>query len=61
MAFAMFTGLIEEIGAITNIESKGSGLTLTIQGNTVMSDLAIDDSISVNGACQTVCSWSDQA
>ena len=54
MATAMFTGLVEEIGSIIKIESKGSGLTLTIRGNVVMSDLSIDDSISVNGACQTV-------
>ena len=54
MALDMFTGLIEEIGSITKIESKGSGLTLSIRGKAVMSDLAIDDSISVNGACQTV-------
>lgn len=50
----MFTGLIEEIGNIKKIEHKGSGITLTIRGKKVMSDLAIDDSISVNGACQTV-------
>ena len=55
----MFTGLIEEIGTIVNIESKGSGLTLSIRGNTVMHDLAIDDSIAVNGACQTVIDVND--
>ena len=50
----MFTGLVEEVGKISKIETKGSGLTLSIHGSKVMSDLAIDDSISVNGACQTV-------
>ncbi len=50
----MFTGLVEEVGKISKIETKGSGLTLSIRGSKVMNDLSIDDSISVNGACQTV-------
>lgn len=54
LAKYMFTGLVEEVGKISRIEQKGSGLTLSIRGKKVMSDLAIDDSISVNGACQTV-------
>ncbi|MFM7157360.1 MAG: riboflavin synthase [Bacteroidota bacterium] len=53
-AKSMFTGLIEEVGTISKIEQKGSGLTLSIKCKNVMSDLSIDDSISVNGACQTV-------
>ena len=50
----MFTGLIEEIGTIISSEKRGKGVRIKIKAEKIFSDLAIDDSVSVNGACQTV-------
>lgn len=50
----MFTGLIEEIGIIHSAESRGTSKRLVVKASTVMSDLKIDDSVAINGACQTV-------
>lgn len=50
----MFTGLVEEVGMIVSSEVRGKGRRIRIKAQSIMSDLAIDDSVSVNGACQTV-------
>lgn len=50
----MFTGLIEEIGQIHRLERLGGGSRIYVQANIVTEDLKIDDSVSINGACQTV-------
>ncbi|MDP8205351.1 MAG: riboflavin synthase [Candidatus Electryonea clarkiae] len=50
----MFTGLVEEIGKIRTIRKSGNGATLIIDAVTVMEGLAIGDSVSISGACQTV-------
>ena len=50
----MFTGIIEEIGTITEIHTKSSGLTIRINADTVMEDTQIGDSIAVDGPCLTV-------
>lgn len=50
----MFTGLIEEKGKIIDIRKFDGGIEIDIQADKVMSDLKIDHSISVSGACQTV-------
>lgn len=52
----MFTGLIEETGAVIRAEDFENGRHLVIEGNVVMSDLAVDHSIAVNGVCLTVTS-----
>ncbi len=49
----MFTGLIEEIGEIKRIQPFGNALRLTVSAKKVLSDLKIDDSVSINGVCQT--------
>ncbi len=49
----MFTGLIEEIGEIKRIQPFGNALRLTVSANKILSDLKIDDSVSINGVCQT--------
>lgn len=46
----MFTGLIEEVGAV----ARRQGAALCILAETVRADLALGDSVSVNGACLTV-------
>lgn len=50
----MFTGLIEEVGKITKLEKAGEAIELVIECNTILADADIDDSISVNGVCLTV-------
>lgn len=50
----MFTGLVEEIGTVTAIESLGDSVRLTVRGPVVTSDASHGDSIAVNGCCLTV-------
>lgn len=50
----MFTGLVEEIGVIKSLTRQSNNLHITVKASLVLSDLKIDDSISINGACQTV-------
>lgn len=50
----MFTGIVEEMGAVTSMEKTLAGMRLTILASTVMGDLKIGDSVSVNGTCLTV-------
>jgi len=49
----MFTGIIEELGAVGAIESRAAGSRLTIACSTVMEDLREGASIAVNGVCLT--------
>ncbi|MCI5048141.1 MAG: riboflavin synthase [Aquisalinus sp.] len=57
----MFTGLIEEIGQIADISQADQKYTLTISANKVLQDVAIGDSIAVNGVCLTVTSFTHEA
>ena len=50
----MFTGIVEEIGTLVDRKELGTSLCLKIEAEKVLSDLKIDDSISINGCCQTV-------
>lgn len=49
----MFTGIVEAIGQVENIENEGSNLHFTIKSN-ISSELKIDQSVSHNGVCLTV-------
>jgi len=52
----VFTGIIEEIGTVTQIDPLGSdraGKRLTIEAD-MAPDLQVDQSVSIDGACQTV-------
>ncbi|HKJ44908.1 MAG TPA: riboflavin synthase [Balneolales bacterium] len=49
----MFTGIIEDIGRVREIKSLEGGIEISIS-STLSKELGIDDSISVNGVCQTV-------
>src|SRR4026209_2283329 len=55
----MFTGIVEELGAIIAIDKTLAGTRMTILASAVMSDLKIGDSISVNGTCLTVVNKTD--
>jgi riboflavin synthase len=50
----MFTGIVEEMGAVTAMEKTLAGTRLTILASTVLGDLKLGDSVSVNGTCLTV-------
>lgn len=49
----MFTGIIETLGAITNINAEGTNLHFTIQ-SAISKELKIDQSVAHNGVCLTV-------
>ncbi|MEM7455038.1 MAG: riboflavin synthase [Planctomycetota bacterium] len=51
---AMFTGLVEEKGTIEMITPLADAADLKISCNIVHEDVAIGDSIAVNGCCLTV-------
>lgn len=53
----MFTGIIEEIGSIRHVRMGAKSCVLTVNAETVLSDVHIGDSIAVNGTCLTVCSF----
>ena len=55
----MFTGLVEETGVVRSVRPFGRGRRLTIEAVRVMDDLKIDDSVAVNGCCQTVVARTD--
>lgn len=49
----MFTGIIETLGKITQLESEGGNLHITISSS-LTPELKIDQSIAHNGVCLTV-------
>lgn len=50
----MFTGIIEELGAVKTLRRGSSGARLAISASFVLEGTAIGDSICVNGVCLTV-------
>jgi riboflavin synthase len=52
----MFTGIVEEMGAVTSLDKTLAGMRVTILASTVLGDLKVGDSVSVNGVCLTVVS-----
>ena len=49
----MFTGIIEELGAVTALLKGAAGARLNVRCTTVMADLTEGASIAVNGVCLT--------
>lgn len=49
----MFTGLVEEVGAIKSVQSKGEAMVISIFANTVTQGMKLGDSVAVNGVCLT--------
>lgn len=60
----MFTGIVAAVGKITAISSLGdttAGHRLTVHaGGLPLADVALGDSITLNGACMTVVAKTDQ-
>lgn len=50
----MFTGLIETVGRVTANEKRGAAAVLTVATTLPAAQIAIGDSVAVNGACLTV-------
>ena len=51
----MFTGIVVAIGRIVDAKPQGDGLRLSLEAATLgMDDVAIGDSIAIQGACHTV-------
>ncbi|MBH47024.1 MAG: riboflavin synthase [Halobacteriovorax sp.] len=49
----MFTGLVKEMGKLISIKSISEGKRLRIQAPKLIQEIGVDDSVSVNGVCQT--------
>src|ERR1700683_653470 len=49
----MFTGIVEEMGAVESIQSQAAGARLKVHCKTVLEDLTEGASIAVNGVCLT--------
>jgi riboflavin synthase len=50
----MFTGLIEDTGRITAIDRRGAAAVLTLMTALPVAEIAVGDSVAINGACLTV-------
>lgn len=58
MVIEIFTGIIEELGTINNIERGTNSSRINVQASKVVEDAHIGDSIAINGVCLTVTSYS---
>lgn len=50
----MFAGLVEEVGRVLNMQHYGEGIRFKFAASKILEDLSIDDSVNINGVCQTV-------
>jgi riboflavin synthase len=50
----VFTGIVEEVGTVEAVRPVGNGLHLELRAERVLEDLALGDSIALDGVCQTV-------
>ena len=54
----MFTGIVEELGVVSNLEIDQENLDITIKSK-LTNELKIDQSVSHNGVCLTVVSFNE--
>ena len=52
----MFTGIVEELGTVEALARQSDAVRLTVRASRVLEDVALGDSIAVNGVCLTVVS-----
>ena len=57
----MFTGIIQEIGTMTERKQTGGSIQFTINAGRSAPLLRVNDSVAVNGVCQTVIQGSETA
>ena len=55
----MFTGLIKDIGYVKAVNKTRDGLDLVIASKMLTSYMKVDDSVAVNGCCQTIVNIQD--
>ena len=55
----MFTGIVEEVGTLVVREDQADAAVLQIRADRVLQDVALGDSIAVNGVCLTVTGVAD--
>jgi len=56
----MFSGIVEEMGVVAGLTKGLGGTRLTIMASTVLEDVTIGASLSVNGTCLTVVTNTDK-
>lgn len=57
----MFSGIIADVGTLQSVADRDGGLRLTVQTQALgMDDVALGDSIAVNGVCLTVVAMQDE-
>ncbi len=49
----MFTGLVKEVGKVRSVKKNKEGILFEISCKDLISHIEVDDSVSINGACQT--------
>src|ERR1051325_1361532 len=50
----MFTGIVQGMGKVVALQRRGGGARLVVRAPAAAKELAIGDSVAVNGACVTV-------
>jgi riboflavin synthase len=50
----VFTGIIGEIGTVATVAREGDGVRLSVNAPASARELKVNDSVSINGVCQTV-------
>ncbi|MGB0909268.1 MAG: riboflavin synthase [Nitrospirales bacterium] len=50
----MFSGIVEEMGAVKSVQKGLAGARLSILASTILEDMKVGESVSVSGACLTV-------
>ncbi len=57
----MFSGIVEEMGAVQSVEKGLAGAKFSILASAILEDLKVGDSVSVSGACLTATSIDEQS
>jgi riboflavin synthase len=53
----VFTGIVEEIGTVVAVETRGDSAVLSVAATKIVEDISHGASIAVNGVCLTVVGW----
>src|SRR5262249_40640547 len=59
MSPSMFTGIVEHVGRVAEIEKFEAGASLRVEAGPLAASLVVSSSIAVNGCCLTVVKLSD--
>ena len=55
----MFTGIVRERGRVASVEGDGNGIRIRLEAPLTAAEVAIGDSVSLNGCCLTVVEAAD--